>query len=207
MDCHPIQTNWCPHLYHPHHFYTECPSWHNPPNLSWLGRGTKYAGLHTGGLSILPRGVLYCNINDCFCIILSRAVSAENELVTDRPTHNNCTEMTKVAATVNETKKAEITVLCCGDHSPNVKQSKSIHESRRGSSTQWNCLMACCRRRRASCTFCSCFCTSSSDISTGYTHTDIQLLSPLLKLYYNCNTICLQCFDAVGWAAGRASGL
>ena len=29
MDCHPIRTNWCPHLCHPHH-----PSWHNPPNLS-----------------------------------------------------------------------------------------------------------------------------------------------------------------------------
>jgi len=47
MDCHPIQTNWCPHFYHHHHFYTGCPSWHNPPNLSWLGTGTKYAGLHT----------------------------------------------------------------------------------------------------------------------------------------------------------------
>jgi len=29
MDCHPIQTNWCPHLYHPHHFYAGC---QNPPN-------------------------------------------------------------------------------------------------------------------------------------------------------------------------------
>jgi len=47
MDCHPIQTNWYPHLCHPHHFYGRCPSWHNPPNLSWLGTGTKYAGLHT----------------------------------------------------------------------------------------------------------------------------------------------------------------
>jgi len=47
MDYHPIQTNWCPHLCHPHHFYTECGSFHNPPNLSWLGTGTKYAGLHT----------------------------------------------------------------------------------------------------------------------------------------------------------------
>jgi len=46
MDCHPIQTNWCPHLRHPHHFYAGCPSLHNPPNLSWLGTGTKYAGLH-----------------------------------------------------------------------------------------------------------------------------------------------------------------
>jgi len=27
----------------------EGPSWHNPPNLSWLGTGTKYAGLHTRG--------------------------------------------------------------------------------------------------------------------------------------------------------------
>jgi len=26
MDCHPIQTNWCPHLCHPHHFYAGCPS-------------------------------------------------------------------------------------------------------------------------------------------------------------------------------------
>jgi len=47
MDCHPIQTNWCPHLCHPHHFYAGCPSLHNPPNLSWLGTGIKYAGLHT----------------------------------------------------------------------------------------------------------------------------------------------------------------
>jgi len=23
----PIQTNWCPHLCHPHHFYARCPSW------------------------------------------------------------------------------------------------------------------------------------------------------------------------------------
>jgi len=47
MDCHPIQTIWCPHLCHPHNFYARCPPWHNPPSLSWLGTGTKYAGLHT----------------------------------------------------------------------------------------------------------------------------------------------------------------
>jgi len=35
MDCHHIQTNWCPHLCHPHQFYAGCPSWHNPPNSSW----------------------------------------------------------------------------------------------------------------------------------------------------------------------------
>jgi len=46
-DTPTIQTNWCPHLCHPYHFYAGCPSWHNPPNLSWLGTGTKYAGLHT----------------------------------------------------------------------------------------------------------------------------------------------------------------
>jgi len=45
MDCHLIQTNWCPYLCHPHHFYAGCPSWHNPLNLSWLGTGTKYSGL------------------------------------------------------------------------------------------------------------------------------------------------------------------
>jgi len=44
--CHLIQTNWCPHLCRPHHFYAGCPSLHNPPNLSWLGTGTKYSGLH-----------------------------------------------------------------------------------------------------------------------------------------------------------------
>jgi len=27
----PIQTNWCPYLCYPHHFYAGCPSWHNPP--------------------------------------------------------------------------------------------------------------------------------------------------------------------------------
>jgi len=29
------------------HFYIGCPSYRNPPTLSWLGMGTKYAGLHT----------------------------------------------------------------------------------------------------------------------------------------------------------------
>ena len=31
---------------HLHHFYAGCTSCHNPPNLSWLGIGTKYASLH-----------------------------------------------------------------------------------------------------------------------------------------------------------------
>jgi len=28
-------------------FYAGCPSVHNLPNLSWLGTGTEFAGLHT----------------------------------------------------------------------------------------------------------------------------------------------------------------
>jgi len=35
------------------HFYTRCPSCHNPPNLSWLWTGTKYAGLHTQWLGYI----------------------------------------------------------------------------------------------------------------------------------------------------------
>jgi len=48
---HPIRTNQCPHLHHRHHFYVGCHPCHNPPNLSWHGTGTKYAGLHTQWLS------------------------------------------------------------------------------------------------------------------------------------------------------------
>jgi len=33
-------------------FYARCPSCRNPPNLSWLGTGTKYAGLHTWRLGL-----------------------------------------------------------------------------------------------------------------------------------------------------------
>jgi len=51
-DTPTIQTNWCPHLCHPYHYYAGCHSWHNPPNLSWLGTITKYAGLHTGWLGL-----------------------------------------------------------------------------------------------------------------------------------------------------------
>jgi len=34
------------------HFYARCPSCRKPPNLSWLGTGTKYAGLHTQWLGL-----------------------------------------------------------------------------------------------------------------------------------------------------------
>ena len=32
------------------------------------------------------------------------------------------------------------------------------------------------------------------------------MLMMILVLLVTCETCCLQCFDAVGWAAGRASG-
>jgi len=39
---HSIRTNQWPTSIIPR-FYAGCPSWHNPPTLSWLGTGTKYA--------------------------------------------------------------------------------------------------------------------------------------------------------------------
>jgi len=72
MDCHPIQTNWCPRLCHPHHFYARCPSWHNPPNLSWFGTGTKYAGLHTRWLGFCVHEK--CKISD-FYVFQSNATT------------------------------------------------------------------------------------------------------------------------------------
>jgi len=50
MYCHPILTDWCPRLCHPHHFYARCPSWHNPPNLSWLGTAPNMLVCVSGGL-------------------------------------------------------------------------------------------------------------------------------------------------------------
>jgi len=40
-----------PHIHHPPQFYAGCPSCRNPPNLSWLGTGTKYVGQHTWRLA------------------------------------------------------------------------------------------------------------------------------------------------------------
>ena len=36
-------------------------------------------------------------------------------------------------------------------------------------------------------------------------HSDVQSRQLFVVVY--CTVCCLQCFDAVGWAAGRASGL
>jgi len=43
---HPIRTINAPTSIIPTIFML-CPSFRNPPNFSWLGTGTKYAGLHT----------------------------------------------------------------------------------------------------------------------------------------------------------------
>ena len=49
--CHTIRTNRRPTSIIPH-FYPGCSSFRNLPNLSWLGSGTKYAGLHTQWLGL-----------------------------------------------------------------------------------------------------------------------------------------------------------
>jgi len=46
---HSIRSNQRPTTIIPN-FYAGCPSCHNPPTLSWLGTGTKYAGLNTSGV-------------------------------------------------------------------------------------------------------------------------------------------------------------
>jgi len=59
--CHPIRTIDAPSPLSPQ-FYARCPSCHNRPNLSWLGTGTKYAGLHTwrlGSLSLTCHCKIY----------------------------------------------------------------------------------------------------------------------------------------------------
>ena len=72
-----IQTNWCPHICHPQHFYAGCPSLHNPPNLSWLGTGTIYAGLHTRWLgcsefhSTENRSFQRCYSQPTSCVVLT----------------------------------------------------------------------------------------------------------------------------------------
>ena len=46
--------------------------------------------------------------------------------------------------------------------------------------------------------------TTHASASGIHTDTSICLI---YYYYYYCRYYCLQCFDAVGWAAGRASGL
>jgi len=62
MDCHHIQTNWCPHLCHTHNFYARYPSWHKLPNLSLLRTGTKYASL------LIPSGLVILRFSNATII-------------------------------------------------------------------------------------------------------------------------------------------
>jgi len=48
---HSVWTNQQPISLIPH-FYAECPFCRSPPNLCWLGTGTKYAGLHSQRLGL-----------------------------------------------------------------------------------------------------------------------------------------------------------
>jgi len=50
MDCHPIQTNLCPHLYHPHHFYTGCLPDTTLPIYPGLGETPNMLACIPGGL-------------------------------------------------------------------------------------------------------------------------------------------------------------
>ena len=50
--------------------------------------------------------------------------------------------------------------------------------------------------------------TSQVSIHLTYTHTaQLSLLSHVGHDNLSTGPVCLQCFDAVGWAAGRAPGL
>ena len=61
MDCHPIQTNWCHHLYHPHHFTPDAlpdttlpiyPGLGQAPNMLACIPSGKYKILHSIMLAI-----------------------------------------------------------------------------------------------------------------------------------------------------------
>ena len=48
--------------------------------------------------------------------------------------------------------------------------------------------------------------STETDISALWSHMALEGLYIFIVLVY-CRCLCLQCFDAVGWASGRASGL
>jgi len=64
MDCHPSRLIGALTSTIPTNFYAGCPSWHNPPNLSWLGTGTKYAGLHTWWIGLMTANITAVNRSD-----------------------------------------------------------------------------------------------------------------------------------------------
>ena len=51
-------------------------------------------------------------------------------------------------------------------------------------------------------------CLSVRRVMSIHSGSDVQLVCCLMAINWLClQCLCLQCFDAVGWAAGRASGL
>jgi len=64
---HSVQTNQRPTSFIPY-FYAGCPSCCNLHNLSWLGSGTKYAGLHTQWLGLYYREFVCISV---ICPLLS----------------------------------------------------------------------------------------------------------------------------------------
>jgi len=58
MDCNPIQTDWCPHLYHPHHFMPDALPDTTLPIYPGLGQAPDMLGLvkvYTNTLDICRR--------------------------------------------------------------------------------------------------------------------------------------------------------
>jgi len=82
MDCHPVQTNWCPHLYHPHHFYAGCPSWHNPPNFSCLGKWDRHQICWLAcpvALMLTDVSVFILQLNvETYCLLVTATKSCHN---------------------------------------------------------------------------------------------------------------------------------
>ena len=53
MDCHPIQTNWCPHLYHPTIFTSNALPGTTLPIYPGLGQASNMLACIPGGLAHL----------------------------------------------------------------------------------------------------------------------------------------------------------
>ena len=68
---HSIRTNQRPTSLIPH-FYAGYRSCRNPPNLSWLGTGTKYAGLHIQWLGFVAELTCWLSSVDSYFSIWSK---------------------------------------------------------------------------------------------------------------------------------------
>ena len=81
--CHSIHTNQRPTSINLH-FYARCPSCHNPPTLSWLGTGTKYAGLHTQWRGSYPVAWLMVYLVHTAHMVLAVTFQVQKESATRR---------------------------------------------------------------------------------------------------------------------------